>query len=203
MTIVYRSTKGSNLTPSEVDGNFADLAARTDLAWAMVSVEPSVRSGSPNAPELEPWHGGISASAYYPDQTMECFATFDVPYDWVAGTGFRFGIHFTVGNTTLTGNVRLSREFTVASPGGVFPTPTVGGGSSVAIDGTPYKMYQLFSPSAYPGTGLSPNTAIVNRFFRDGENALDTFEEKIYILGIDFYYQRNKFGQPNYQAPYI
>lgn len=203
MTITLREIKGSPLTYSELDNNFVDLAGRTDQAWSMVSVEPSTRSGAPNAPELEPWYGGISAWAYYPDQDMECFATFDVPYDWVAGTGFRFGIHFAVGNTTLTGNVRLSREFTVASPGGVFPSPTVGGGSLVAIDGTPYKMYQLFSPTEYPGTGLTPNSAIVNRFFRNGVNVLDTFEEKIYILGIDFYYQRNKFGQPNYLPPYI
>lgn len=203
MAIVYQNALGRLLTPAEVDGNFADLAGRTDSAWSMVSVEPSTRSGAPNAPELEPWYGGLSAWAYYPDQDMECFATFDVPFDWQAGTGFRFGIHFAVGNTTLTGNVRLSREFTVASPGGVFPAPTVGGGALVAVDGTPYKMYQLFSPTEYPGTGLAPNSAIVNRFFRSGSNALDTFEEKIYILGIDFYYKRNKFGQPNYLPPYI
>ena len=79
MPIIYRDVKGSALSYSELDGNFADLAARTDLAWSMVSVEPATRSGSPNAPELEPWYGGISASADYPDQNMECFATFDVP----------------------------------------------------------------------------------------------------------------------------
>lgn len=204
MTIVRLADKnGAPLTPAEADGNIGDLAGRTDSAWSMVSVEPSTRSGAPNAPELETWYGGLSAWAYYPDQDMECFATFDVPFDWQAGTGFRFGIHFAVGNTTLTGNVRFSREFTVASPGGVFPAPTVGGGALVAIDGTPYKMYQLFSPAEYPGNGLAPNSAIVNRFFRSGSNALDTFEEKIYILGIDFYYKRNKFGQPNYLPPYI
>lgn len=202
MTIITRTSKGSALTYAELDGNFTDLDNRTKSSWAMVSVEPSTLQGVPNAPELEIWNGGLYAWAYYPNQLMECYATFDVPFDWEIGTGFRFGIHWATGNSTATGNVRLAREFSVASPGTVFSTPVVGGGILVPVDGTPYKMYQTFSPSEYPGTGLLPNSAIVNRFFRDGANALDTFEEKIYILGIDFYYKRNKFGQANYLPPY-
>lgn len=203
MTIVYRTVKGSALTYAELDGNFSDLAGRTDQAWSMVSVNPTVLYGVPSTPELEAWNGGLLAWAYYPDQLMESYATFDVPYDWKAGTGIRFGIKWAVGNTTATGNVRFSREFSVGTPGSAFGAATVGGGTTMSVDGTPYKCYQLFSPSEYPGTSLQPNSTVVNRFFRDGTNVLDTFSEKIYILSLMFFYQRNKFGQPDYQPPYI
>ena len=199
MTIVYRNTKGSALSYAELDGNFADLAGRTDLAWAMVAVTPSVLYGAPSTPELEAWNGGLNAWAYYPDQLMESYATFDLPYDWAPGTGVRFGIKWAVGNTTATGNVRFSREFSVGTPGSAFSAATVGGGLVVAVDGTPYKCYQLFSPTEYSGASLQPNSTFVNRFFRDGTNVLDTFEEKIYILSLMFFYQRNKFGLPDYQ----
>lgn len=203
MTITLRGTKGSSLTWSELDGNFTDLAARTDQAWQSVEASPVVTPGVPNTPELEEWNGGLNAYAYYPDQLNEAYANFTLPYDYKLGTGVRFGIIWAVGNTTATGNVRFSREFSVGTPSNAFEAATVGGGIIMAVDGTPYKCYQLIGASEYSGVGLQPNTTFVNRFFRDGTNALDTFNEKIYILQFLFFYQRNKFGQPNYLPPYI
>jgi hypothetical protein len=199
MTIVYRSTKGSNLTPSEVDGNFTDLAGRTDQKWTSVAVAPSVLYGVPSTPELEVWQGGLNAWAYYPDQTMEAYANFTLPYDWAAGTGVRFGITWAVGNTTATGNVRFRRESSFGTPGGAFSAAVLSGGQAAAVDGTPYKCYQLYSLVEFYDSSWTPNTTLVNRFFRDGENALDTFEQKIYILQFMFFYQRNKFGIADYQ----
>ena len=199
MTIVYRNTKGSALSYSELDGNFADLAGRTDLAWQSVAVAPSVLYGVPSTPELEAWNGGLNAWAYYPDQTMEAYANFTLPYDWAPGTGVRFGITWAVGDTTATGNVRFRRESSFGTPGSAFSAAALSGGQAAAVDGAPYKCYQLYSLAEFYDSSWTPNTTLVNRFFRDGENALDTFEQKIYILQFLFFYQRNKFGLPNYQ----
>ena len=199
MTITLRNTKGSPLTHAELDANFSDLDGRTDQAWTAVAVQPSVLYGVPSTPELEAWNGGLNAWAYYPNEVMEAYANFSIPYDWATGTGVRFGITWAVGNTTATGNVRFSREFSVGTPNSAFSSAVVGGGTTMAVDGTPYKCYQLFSPSEYSAASLQPNTTIVNRFFRDGTNVLDTFEDKIYILQFMFFYQRNTFGLPNYQ----
>lgn len=199
MTIVYRDVKGSPLTWSEQDGNIADLAARTDAAWQSVAVAPSVLYGVPSTPELEVWQGGLNAWAYYPDQTMEAYANFSLPYDWKPGTGVRFGITWAVGNTTATGTVRFRRESSFGTPGSAFSAAALSGGQAAAVDGTPYKCYQLYSQLEFYDASWAPNTVLVNRFFRDGTNVLDTFEEKIYILQFLFIYQRSKFGIPNYQ----
>jgi hypothetical protein len=199
MTIVTRAGKGSTLTWTELDGNFTDLAGRTDQAWQSVAVAPSVLYGVPSTPELEVWQGGLNAWAYYPDQTMEAYANFSLPYDWKAGTAVRFGITWAVGNTTATGNVRFRRESSFGTPGSAFSAAAVSGGQAAAVDGTPYKCYQLYSQVEFYDASWTPNTVLVNRFFRDGTNVLDTFEEKIYILQFLFFYQRNKFGLPNYQ----
>lgn len=199
MPIVYRDVKGSALSYSELDGNFADLAGRTDQAWQSVAVAPSVLYGVPSTPELEAWNGGLNAWAYYPDQTMESYANFTLPYDWAPGTGVRFGITWAVGNTTATGTVRFRRESSFGTPGSAFGAATLSGGQGATVDGTPYKCYQLYSQVEFYDSSWAPNTTLVNRFFRDGTNVLDTFEQKIYILQFLFFYQRNKFGLPNYQ----
>jgi len=199
VTITYRLVKGSPLTFAEEDGNFADLAARTDQGWQSVAVAPSVLYGVPSTPELEVWQGGLNAWAYYPDQTMEAYANFTLPYDWAPGTGVRFGITWAVGNTTATGNVRFRRESSFGTPGSAFSAAALSGGQAAAVDGTPYKCYQLYSQVEFYDSSWAPNTTLVNRFFRDGTNVLDTFEEKIYILQFLFFYQRNKFGLPYYQ----
>ena len=198
MTITLRNTKGSALTYPELDGNFTDLAGRTDQAWQSVAVAPSVLYGVPSTPELEVWQGGLNAWAYYPDQTMEAYANFSLPYDWAPGTAVRFGITWAVGNTTATGNVRFRRESSFGTPGGAFSAAATSGGQAAAVDGTPYKCYQLYSQVDFYDASWTPNTVLVNRFFRDGTNVLDTFEQKIYILQFLFLYQRNKFGIPNY-----
>lgn len=203
MTIVTRAGKGSALTWTELDGNFTDLDDRTKQAWHSVAVAPSVLYGVPSTPELEVWQGGLNAWAYYPDQTMEAYANFSLPYDWAPGTGVRFGITWAVGNTTATGNVRFRRESSFGTPGGAFSAAALSGGQAAAVDGTPYKCYQLYSQVEFYDASWTPNTVLVNRFFRDGTNVLDTFEAKIYILQFLFFYRRNKFGQPDYQAPYV
>ena len=199
MPIVLRSAKGAPLTFAELDGNFTDLAGRTDVAWQSVAVAPSVLYGVPSTPELEVWQGGLNAWAYYPDQTMEAYANFSLPYDRLPGSAVRFGITWAVGNTTATGNVRFRRESSFGTPGSAFSAAALSGGQAAAVDGTPYKCYQLFSQVEFNDASWQPNTVLVNRFFRDGTNVLDTFEEKIYILQFLFFYQRNTFGLPNYQ----
>jgi hypothetical protein len=122
-----------------------------------------------------------------------------LPYDWAPGTAVRFGITWAVGNTTATGTVRFRRESSFGTPGSAFGAATTSGGQGATVDGTPYKCYQLYSLTDFYDSSWAPNTTLVNRFFRDGTNVLDTFEEKIYILQFLFFYQRNKFGLPNYQ----
>ena len=199
MAIVTAAGKGAPLTPAEADANMTQFDARTAQAWQSVAVAPSVLYGVPSTPELEAWNGGLNAWAYYPDQTMEAYANFSLPYDWAPGTAVRFGITWAVGNTTATGNVRFRRESSFGTPGGAFSAAALSGGQAAAVDGTPYKCYQLYSQVEFYDASWAPNTVLVNRFFRDGTNVLDTFEDKIYILQFLFLYQRNKFGQPSYQ----
>lgn len=200
MPITLRGTKGSPLTYAEGDENFSILDARTSQAWSMVSVVPDVRPGSGNAPEQLPFLGGIYAYGYVDNAMMESFSNFDVPLDWSVGTDLYAAIHWSPGASTSTGSVRWGLEATYAVPGATFGATQTNYITS-ASDGTAYK-HLIAESSAFPGSSVSQNMRFLLRIFRDGANVADTFVGDAFIIGIDFYYQRSRFGTPERLPPY-
>lgn len=200
MAIVTRAGKGSQLTWTELDGNFTDLAGRTEIAWAMDGLEPSVRDGAGNPAELTPFRNGIVAYAYAPNALSESFTNWDVPFSWAPGTDLYLAFHWSSGNSTSTGSVRWGIEYTWADVNGVF-------GASIteyydcAADGTPYKHFQNVS-TPFPGSDVEPNMRFLMRIFRDGAAAEDTFSDNAFLIGVDFYYRVSKFGTPSFTPPY-
>lgn len=190
--ITTRTSKGSALTYAELDGNFTDLDARTTTAWAMQGVQPDVLAGDPDGPGLILFSGGIYAYSYPNSQVTQSYANFDVPLQWASGTDLYAGIHWSPGAATLTGTVRFGLEFVGAPLGGVFNSPSTMYFESAA-DGTAYKHYRGLS-APVSGAAVSANQRFLIRIFRDGAHVNDTFNGDIFIIGIDFYYQVNKFG---------
>lgn len=209
MTIVYRQTQGTPLTWGQLDGNFADLAARTDRAWAQVGGEPSVIEGSGNAPELVPFIGGINAWSYSAISLSEAFSTSDLPFDWCPGTNLVYGIHWSPGNSTATGTVRFGLEFTYAWAYGqgaasVFaPTTTIYVEPTVTV-GTAYEHYLSFNDPIYdfPGSLAQQNMRFLLRIFRDGGHPNDTFPAPVFIIGTDLFYQTDRLGTTTESPPF-
>lgn len=209
MTITLRGEKGSALTWAELDGNFTDLSARTDLAWAQVGGEPSVVEGSGNAPELVPFIGGINAWAYGPTALSEAFSTSDLPFDWCPGTDLVYGIHWSPGNSTATGTVRFGLEFTFAWTYGqgassVFaPTTTIYLQPTITV-GIAHEHYLTFNSPEFnfPGSMAQQNMRFLVRVFRDAGNAADTFPDPVFIIGTDLFYRTDRLGTPNKQPPF-
>jgi len=136
MTIVYREVKGSALTYSELDGNFADLAARTDLAWSQIGAEPTVRDGNPNSPTLSNFRDGLYEYVYLHDELNEAYLNFDVPYDYAVGTDLCIGVHWSPGSSTSTGTVRFGFEFTYAWSGAPGANTTFGPSQTIYVNCT-------------------------------------------------------------------
>jgi hypothetical protein len=201
MTIVYRNVKGSPLSYAELDGNFADLAGRTDVAWAMEGLEPTLREGVGNPAELATFRGNTVCLMFGPSAVSESYVNWDVPFSWSPGTDLYAAIHWSPGASTSTGSVRWGLEFTYAPVNGTFgATNTVHVDSNIAT-GTAWKHIQAVS-SAFSGSLAAPNMRFLIRLYRDGAHVDDTFPDDAYMIGIDFYYQVNKFGTPSYTPPY-
>ena len=202
MTITLRNTKGSPLTYSEVDGNFTDLDNRTKLAWAMDGLEPTLREGVGNPAELATFKGNTIAYSFASNATNETFVNWDVPFNWAEGTDLYAAIHWSPGSSTSTGNVRWGLEFTTAAVNGTFGDTTTIYVVGSAATSSAWKHIQSVS-ATYDGDTVDPNQRFLIRLFRDGADAADTFPDSVFLLGIDFYYQTDKFGTPTYTPPYL
>jgi len=119
MTIVTRAGKGSALTWTELDGNFTDLAGRTNEAWQMDGLEPTLRDGLGNPAQLVDFKGGTFVLSFSGTAMEEAFLNWDVPLEWAPGTDLYAAIHWSPGASTAAGNVRWGFEFTTAAIDGV------------------------------------------------------------------------------------
>lgn len=201
MPIVYRSGLGRSLSHAEMDGNFADLAGRTATAWVMEGVEPSIRDGVGNPAELKTFLGGVGAYAYAPSSLSESFANWDVPFNWKVGTDLHLAFHYSPGPSTNMGTVRFGIEYTWATVDGTFQNPTVIEYYDVQCHGTPYLHCQQVS-TPFPGNEAESNMRFLIRIFRDGAAVQDTFPDDVFLVGVDFYYQTDKFGLQSFEPPY-
>jgi len=201
MPIVYRNVKGSALSYSELDGNFADLAGRTTLAWQMDGLEPTLREGVGNPAELATFKGNTIAYDFVDGSVSETYVNWDVPLQWATGTDLYAAIHWSPGANTNTGTVRWALEFTAAPVNGTFPDTTTIYVDAVFGTSSAWKHCQNVS-APYPGSLVQPNERFLIRLYRDGASGTDTFAASAYLIGIDFYYQVNKFGTPSFTPPY-
>ena len=201
MPIVYRLTKGSPLTFAEEDGNFADLAARTDQAWMMDGLEPTLREGVGNPAELATFKGNTVAYLFVDGSVSETYVNWDVPFNWAPGTDIYAAIHWSPGANTNTGTVRWALEFTTAPVNGTFGDTSTFYVDSNVSTASAWKHIQAVS-APYAGSGIAPNQRFLIRLYRDGASGTDTFAAGAYLVGIDFYYQVSKFGTPSFTPPY-
>ena len=199
MAIILRSEKGSALTHAELDGNFTDLNQRTSPAWAMDGLEPTLRDGVGNPAELANLIGNTIAYSFVENAVSEVYVNWDVPFEYYIGTEIFAAIHWSPGDSTLAGNVRWGLEFTTAAVNGVFNSPTNTFYVTGSSDGTAYRHIQSISA---PYVGASPNQRFLIRLFRDGAHETDTLAAPAFLVGIDFYYQVNRFGVPSFLPPY-
>lgn len=201
MTIVYQNAVSRLLTPAEVDGNFADLAGRTNLAWAMDGLEPTLREGVGNPAELAVFKGNTLAYEFVDGSVSEAYVNWDVPLQWATGTNLYAAIHWSPGANTNTGTVRWALEFTSAPVNGTFPDTTTFYVDAVISTASAWKHCQNVS-APYSGSLVEPNERFLIRLYRNGASGTDTFAASAYLIGIDFYYQVNKFGTPSFTPPY-
>jgi hypothetical protein len=185
-----------------------ELENRTGRGWAMVGTELQVRAEDPNAPGLSLFRDGIYQYAYFSGQTGSSYTQFDVPFDYAAGTDLYTAVHWSSSSASNTGNIRFGLEYTYAWGYGQADGKSTFGPSqfTYVVDtghpNDPYHHHTTFFPTTIPGSIVQPNMRFLIRFFRDGESELDTYEDDVFVFGVDFFYQRDKLGQVDRFPPF-
>ena len=213
--LTTRSGKGSQLTWSELDGNWTNLEVRTGSGWNDLVQEVTVKSGA-NAPTLTQYRNGIYAYEFGPAVMAEVFANFHLRHDYDDTGGAYAGmiyphVHWSA-NTTGTGTVRFGVEYTCArrDDAGNVGTTTFGPTTTIYIEHTipsdeQYR-HQVSEPVDGAGipllTQLQVDGIILCRFFRDADHVNDTFPEPIHLLTVDIHYPCDVAATPNRAYPF-
>jgi hypothetical protein len=206
MAIITRNGKGSELTYTELDGNFTQLDTRTiDLGWRDLIMGVDVKNTGANIPTLQNFRDGIFLWGFDPDSNQEVYCQAHIDHDYAMGTVMYPHVHFSV-NVTNTGTVRWGIEYTLArrhdSTGQThFPASTTVYVEH-DVDGDPYAHYvaEVSLANTIPATHLEVDTVILFRVFRDASHVNDTFPGTAYLITTDIHYQVDRYATLN-KAP--
>jgi hypothetical protein len=207
MTIVYRSVKGVDLVPSEVDGNFADLDTRTAAGWRDMVCGLETRSG-PTQPVLQNFRNGIYLFAFSPDNLQEAFATAHIDHDYKPGSDFHIHAHWSCA-AGATGNVKWYFEIMYAKGHNQAAFPAAVTSSVVqAASATAYRhmvaevQMSAASPSAAQVDSdlLEVDGILLVRAYRNRDDVADTCNQSVFLHTVDIHYQTDRTATIN-KAP--
>lgn len=205
MTIIYRSVKGTDLDPAEVDGNFADLATRTADGWADIVSEFYTRGG-PASPGVSVFRNGIYLYEFTNSDTLEAFSNFHIPHAYKPGTMMYPHVHFSVTSNN-SGVVRWGFEWTFARRHDSTGQITFGNTATL------YKDFTVPANSAYthfvaevddlagiPGTNIEVDGMVLMRIFREAAHVNDTFPDSVWAITADLHIEVDRQATP-FRAP--
>jgi len=114
-----------------------------------------------------------------------------IPHAWEVGTNLRPHLHWSPDSTD-TGNVVWSFEYTIQDTGSIFPSTT----TETVIDeaaGSAYT-HQIVSFPEIDGSDLYISAIIICVLTRLGTNGSDTYADNACFLEFDFHYQVDSTG---------
>jgi hypothetical protein len=200
-----------------LDGNFTDLANRTDEGWMDLVQEINVKSGA-NAPSFENFRDGLYAYQFAAATMNECFVNFHIPHEYnVNGpTGNSYPgmiyphVHWAT-NTTSTGTVRWGVEYT-------FARREDGNTGQIAFPATQtlYIEHDIVANEQYvhqvnesaeglgipSGGQMQVDALVLCRVFRDAAHVNDTFPDPVFLLTADVHIPVNVFSTPSRFPPF-
>lgn len=134
-----------------------------------------------NANMQVPYYG-ISTS-----QIDREFYYIDLNHDYVDGTNITPHIHLVPINTS-GGNVKFSLYYQTINGGAVAQTPTLLTGT-VAMGAVAWTEKRI--DFVIPGTGVTKNSRVMMHFFRERNDAQDTYEAAVGVTSISAHYWAN------------
>jgi len=134
---------------------------------------------------------GVMALSFPPGVTTEIFGSIQFTHKWEEGTTIYPHPHW-MGSTTDAGNVVWKFEYLWINVG-----DSVGGNTTiaelvVANEGT----HQATDVPAggIAGTGKKISSVLQYRFYREGDNVSDTYDEKVFLSEFDIHIKLNTMG---------
>lgn len=207
MTITLRSTKGSELTTAELDGNFSDLDGRTKVAWSEVTAQLNT-SGLSFPATIAFYKSVFQLYAFNADNINQITGMIHVPKNYVLGTAIYPHIHVLVdtasigkcrfGMTYSWANETDDHDFGIGPPyaqGKYFSTPQTVYFEHTFVNPDSIDMHVVLESSTpVMLSDMEGDAIIMFNIFRDATHIDDEYPDTVHLMYVDAYYQAQGFG---------
>ena len=201
-TITYRSVKGTDLEPVEVDNNFLELSNRTNTGWQNLRGEMSF-DGLSNPPTPTSYNG-VYLPSYAASSVNACTVTFHLPHDFVPGSTIYPHGHFmtptaSTGDVVWTFSIMAATEYSLNEGGAIPATAAFGAPSTASVIASLLPEHKDIHLLREPDVGitipwLAPDAVILMNVERTATSGSDTYPDPVFLFSIDLYYQSLGFG---------
>ena len=195
-------TAGANLVMEKTSKVQIDTATPDYPYKTVQASDIGYALGAGSTPVATTFQGTIKLWLYEAATIESRMLTFDLPYDYEAGTDIYFYATWSSDGTD-TGKARLGWEYCIvkAFDQGPFPGPTTVTVETNA-EGTQYQAMTSVS-AAIDGTNFEPGTAVSARFYREGNHGNDTLTDGIFMHSVGVMYQASRLGTKNSVPPFF
>ena len=174
--------------------------------WRDLPTEISVKGSGANNPSFTVFRDGISLHEFVGagggSAIRECWAEYHLNHDYKPNSDIYLHVHFAVGNTASSGNVKFNFEYTIAKghqqgAGSVFSATTTTSAIVAVNAGSNYEHHVAEIAVPISSTKLEVDSVILCRIYRDHSDVQDTFAESVWLIFTDVHYQFDRSGTKN------
>jgi hypothetical protein len=176
------------------------IAPAIDVAeqgWRDIVASIVVKGSGGKNPSWSVFRQGISSYEFIGTgaKLKEFWSVFHIDHDYKVGSAVYPHVHFAVGNSVATGNVKWFMEYTIAKghKQSAFGATTVVS-QVISIDGTPYRHYICEFAAGITSVELEPDAILLFRFYRSPADLQDTFQASIWAFASGLHYKFDRYG---------
>lgn len=165
-------------------------------------VQPLISRGTTNDAANGTFITNMELVEFADAATKERFAEFIISRGYSDGETVQIFIHWAVGNTAITGDVRWGCEYTLAQghaqgSNSDFPATTTLIEEPTVVANSEYQHFTTEFTTDIPATILEPDTAILCRIYREGAHANDTFAASVFGIKAGMNFKREYLAAKN------
>lgn len=193
-------SSGSGLV-IESDGTVRSDGSAT--TWADLNVYPDLRGTGSNNPTWETFKNNVKLLRFDNGSLKEVFFTVQIPHSYRENQPLKPHVHWaSTTAASSTSQVEWELEYTWANHKSAFDnTTTIKGKTCVSYNVSAELTYtadqHLITPLDDISGSRNISSFLVCRLYRDGttgNNTDDTYNDNVFLLGVDFHYEMDTQG---------
>ncbi len=168
----------------------SDYISWDDLRFGANLITPGV-ANPPDWVAIGGSLGGLYILEFNQSTEEEVYCFVQMPHNWKEESIIKPHVHW-INHSGATGMVRWGLEYSIASVGDGFPTPTIiyTNGDTCETQMT----HQLIEFGDIDMTGHKISCMLITRLFRAAGDSLDTANDDVGLLEFDIHYQVDSIG---------